>query len=349
MAKVPFNVDAYTAKLIGRENVSKLDGAVLELVKNTYDADASVCVLYYDNLKNTLYIADNGTGMTEDIILKHWMTIGSSTKKTSFTTNKGRIQTGAKGIGRFALDRIADNCSLLTISKNEHLIWNVDWNEFEFGQKITDITAELEKSELSFQDFFKDIPNKEFISFVKNRFLHTGSVFKLTNLRETWDKSVISSITNNLKTLIPPEFKEIFNIYFFENDTNIENAALLQDGDDFSYDYRIKFSTREDGKVKIVINRDEFDFGTDFDKITTEAGFDELEQSYFKHTPIIFNTNFTDVLRSKNHIENTIGNFEGVFYFVKIKSSESDQEKYYYKDITGRPDLRDSFGGVRIY
>ena len=28
-----FNVDAYTARLIGRENVSKLEGAVLEIVK----------------------------------------------------------------------------------------------------------------------------------------------------------------------------------------------------------------------------------------------------------------------------------------------------------------------------
>ena len=35
-----FNVDAYTARLIGRENVSKLEGAVLEIVKNAYDADA---------------------------------------------------------------------------------------------------------------------------------------------------------------------------------------------------------------------------------------------------------------------------------------------------------------------
>jgi signal transduction histidine kinase len=349
MAKVPFNVDAYTAKLIGRENVSKLDGAVLELVKNTYDADASVCVLYYDNSKNTLYIADNGTGMTEDIILKHWMTIGSSTKKTNFTTNKGRIQTGAKGIGRFALDRIADNCSLLTISEKEHLLWNVDWNVFEFGQKITDITAELEKSDTSFQEFFKNIPNKEFLDFVNNHFPSTGSVFKLQNLRESWDESVITSITTNLRTLIPPEFKDFFNIYFFENDTRIEDAALLQESHVFSYDYRIKFSTQEDGRVKIEIDRDEFDFGTDFDKITTEAGFDKKEKSYFKHTPIIIETNFTDVLRSKYQIENTIGDFEGVFYYAKIKSSKSDREKYYYKDITGRPDIRDSFGGVRIY
>ena len=41
MSKVYFDVDAYTARLIGRENVSRLEGAVSELVKNTYDADAS--------------------------------------------------------------------------------------------------------------------------------------------------------------------------------------------------------------------------------------------------------------------------------------------------------------------
>lgn len=39
--QIPFNVNAYTARLIGRENVSSLDGAILELVKNTYDADAT--------------------------------------------------------------------------------------------------------------------------------------------------------------------------------------------------------------------------------------------------------------------------------------------------------------------
>lgn len=47
--KIPFNVDANTARLIGRENVSKLDGAILELVKNAYDADANTCILYYEN------------------------------------------------------------------------------------------------------------------------------------------------------------------------------------------------------------------------------------------------------------------------------------------------------------
>ena len=68
--------------LIGREKMyQKLNGAIIELVKNTYDADATICVLYYEKTTNSLYIADNGCGMTKDVIIKHWMTIGRSTKK----------------------------------------------------------------------------------------------------------------------------------------------------------------------------------------------------------------------------------------------------------------------------
>jgi hypothetical protein len=349
MAKIPFNVDAYTAKLIGRENVSKLEGAILELVKNTYDADASICLLYYEKETNTLYIADNGTGMTENVILKHWMTIGSSSKKISFKTQKGRIQTGAKGIGRFALDRIADNCSLLTISKDEHLLWNVDWDVFSFGQKITDITADLDKSNLSFVEFVDGITNKSVVNLITKEFSKTGSLFKLTNLRDCWDKSIIDSIRSNLKTLIPPEFKDFFNIYFFESDTSIDEAALLQEGVDFSYDYRIKFVAESNGDVTITINRDEFDFGDNFDKITTEAGFDDKEKCYFSGTPIVIETTFNSVLRNKKPVDNTIGDFQGTLYFAKLSVNKVDREKFFYKDITGRPDIRDSFGGIRIY
>lgn len=88
MEKIPFNVDAYTARLIGRENVSKLNGAIIELVKNTYDADATICVLYYEKTTNSLYIADNGCGMTKDVIIKHWMTIGRSTKSIDLLANQ---------------------------------------------------------------------------------------------------------------------------------------------------------------------------------------------------------------------------------------------------------------------
>lgn len=96
MTKIPFNVDAYTARLIGRENVSKLEGAVIELVKNTYDADASCCVLYYDKRENVLYLADNGCGMTALTIQKHWMTIGRSSKKIHLFQIKDVYRLGKK-------------------------------------------------------------------------------------------------------------------------------------------------------------------------------------------------------------------------------------------------------------
>ena len=85
MAKIGFDVDAYTARLIGRENVSRLESAILELVKNTYDADATCCILYYESETNTLYIADNGSGMSTEVIRKHWMTIGNSSKKKNIS------------------------------------------------------------------------------------------------------------------------------------------------------------------------------------------------------------------------------------------------------------------------
>ena len=43
--EVPFRVSARTARLIGRENVATAEGAITELVKNSYDADASFCIV----------------------------------------------------------------------------------------------------------------------------------------------------------------------------------------------------------------------------------------------------------------------------------------------------------------
>ena len=47
--KIPFKVSSRTARLIGRENVASAKGAVIELVKNSYDADSPFSVIYIDN------------------------------------------------------------------------------------------------------------------------------------------------------------------------------------------------------------------------------------------------------------------------------------------------------------
>ena len=75
--KIPFAISARTAHLIGMENFANAEGAIIELVKNAYDADADTCVVVADiredNVKSKLFIIDNGSGMTDEIIIKHWM------------------------------------------------------------------------------------------------------------------------------------------------------------------------------------------------------------------------------------------------------------------------------------
>ncbi|WP_298649617.1 ATP-binding protein, partial [uncultured Proteiniphilum sp.] len=89
MAQIPFTVSARTARLIGQENFANAEGAIIELVKNGYDADARNCIIIFDNTDNnpqrhSIYIIDNGIGMTDEIITKYWMMIGTSNKETSY-------------------------------------------------------------------------------------------------------------------------------------------------------------------------------------------------------------------------------------------------------------------------
>lgn len=354
MAKIPFNVAAYTARLIGRENVSKLDGAVIELIKNTYDADATICILYYDDVLDILYIVDNGEGMTLDVIKKHWMTIGRSSKKTSYVTDSGRIQTGAKGIGRFALDRIADRCTMLTgtLDNAKKLEWSVDWSEFSGDLNITEVNAEINETDISFDVFMKDCTNKEVVKLILNNWKKQGTIFKMTSMREQWDEKLIKNIRDNLSSLIPYELSDVYKIYCFDNESTIETAEVFGDIDSFAYDYKIEFDVGNKNNEEDVVYkiwRDEFAFGSDEDTILSEAGLLD-EKQYFKGTPVLKACSVGEILANVGKDEiNSLGAFSGVLYFSKIQTTKRDRERFYQKDVSTRIDVRDTFGGIKIY
>lgn len=350
MAKVSFNVDAYTARLIGRENVAKLNGAVLELVKNTYDADASVCFLYYDESMQELYIGDNGCGMTPEIIMRHWMTIGRSTKKTSYVSKGGRIQTGAKGIGRFALDRIADRCIMLTATNDNRFIWRVDWRDFEKESAITEVTADLDDTDISFSTFTNQMKNSDLIKLIADQFDEHGTIFRLSMLRDKWGQKLISDIKNELTTLIPGELSQSFNIYLFDNSTSIEDAAVLHSDEGFSYDYKIEFAVSEDGRTNVKLWREEFDFGSSFEHVMEAASFSKEDRAFFTGTPINYDTTLSEIItKDKDKLNNTIGAFSGKLYFAKLQVPKNEQKKFYYKTVIDRSDFREAFGGIKLY
>lgn len=346
--KISFNVNAYTARLIGRENVSTLDGAILELVKNTYDADANKCILYYDEIENALYLMDNGTGMTEEIIEKHWMTIGNSSKHTDYITRTGRIQTGAKGIGRFALDRVSDSCIMYTKnSLDDNIIeWKVNWNDFERVHNLTDVTADINYLNKNKLGDCISLNNKSLKNIMSKYFTKTGTIFKLTSLREVWNDDLINQIKKSLGSLIPPGIENEFSIYFFNKDTESEEKALVISESVDKYDYKIEFKVHENKEIEIFINRNEFDLGKNIDEIIRKAEFLPEDKEYFLGKKKTISTNIDSLL---NYDIDDLGKFDGILYFNKIQTSKDDAKKYYYKDITGRKNYSKIFGGIKLY
>ena len=100
--------------MLGEQLIKNERIALVELIKNSYDADADWVKVTFqgfgDNYKikagSKIIIEDNGQGMSQDLIENHWLnpaTLKKAQEKIKYTTGKGRILQGEKGIGRFAI------------------------------------------------------------------------------------------------------------------------------------------------------------------------------------------------------------------------------------------------------
>ena len=347
MARIPFNVSAKTARLIGRENVSNLEGALIELIKNTYDADAKKCVVYYESSTDRLFIIDNGIGMNKDVIINNWMTIGNSTKKESVFTKSGRVNTGEKGIGRFALDRISEKCTMLTVSKDERFEWLVNWENFDSSEMITDTYAELNDISENIPEFLSDLGNEFLCDMLKSDFTGTGTCFVLENLRDQWNEVVIERVKSSLQKLLPPMENNVFELFFFLQGTKTKDARILPDLLN-EYDYKLHFEVDDFGECTIQIHRNEFFFGAQFEKIMKKADFSDEDREYFNDKLIIKEGSIYDFLPGVEEKIN-IGPFSGDIYFYKLVLQSDNQEKYYYKNfVTKRTNFKE-LSGIKIY
>ena len=102
--------DSTIAELLGVQNFTNKESAILELVKNAYDAQANnVSITFSDS---SIVIIDDGIGMSKSTIYENWMHVGKSNKGYSLSNvehNDGRVLAGSKGVGRFALARLGES------------------------------------------------------------------------------------------------------------------------------------------------------------------------------------------------------------------------------------------------
>ncbi|RIK39405.1 MAG: histidine kinase [Chloroflexi bacterium] len=134
---------------LGEELNPNPDQGILELVKNTYDADAHRCVIELQNSKSNngaIRICDDGIGMDENDIVNGWLLLGGSNKSQDRRTRLGRIPAGNKGIGRLAALRLGTSVELITRPADrpdKQYKLKIDWNEFDKVSAVEDVELQV--------------------------------------------------------------------------------------------------------------------------------------------------------------------------------------------------------------
>ncbi len=119
---------------LGRELVTDFVTALVELVKNSYDADAGSVQIKIENANtphSRIIVTDTGSGMTQEEFEKKWMVIGTSNKVSEPYTPNGRKRTGKKGIGRFSVERLAERATIYSFTDQEDFKVSINWNRYE--------------------------------------------------------------------------------------------------------------------------------------------------------------------------------------------------------------------------
>ena len=137
-----FNAEARLMQELGERLVAVPEVALVELIKNAYDADATACTVEVTDT-DRMEIRDDGHGMTINQFKKFWMTIGTSHKaREEYSPLFRRDLTGQKGIGRFAVRFLATELTVSTIAYDEELeqmtrlIAYFDWIQLDTSEHL---------------------------------------------------------------------------------------------------------------------------------------------------------------------------------------------------------------------
>lgn len=172
MEQLDYTIDGSTlARILGRDNFTTAQSAVLELVKNAYDAGASYCEI---SLSDSIVIKDDGKGMNSKVFHQDWMHVGSSQKTQTYIIDvegRERVLSGSMGLGRFALARLGMIVDVYSkVIDDEHIChWHTDWDSAQF--EIVNTNFEYDQ----------------------------GTCIKITNLNDKWTKKPVEKLCSILQ------------------------------------------------------------------------------------------------------------------------------------------------------
>lgn len=210
---------ARIVRTIGDQLISGPEAALIELVKNAFDADSPTVHISINPSSNlsfknaaSIKVTDYGHGMSSSELLGKWFEPATSDKVARKTSPLyGRTMLGAKGVGRFATARLGRRLTLGTVSDvagvKEASTIVVDWDLFEQALYLDEINIEI----YTRPGIENDV---------------CGVVLEISELRDEWTKRQLELLVRELRRLASPikyredDFKVFLDLSGFQKDTH---------------------------------------------------------------------------------------------------------------------------------
>lgn len=198
MRRENFTVDAELLRELGERLVGRQYIALAELVKNSFDADASKVEIRIQD--DYIEVSDNGHGLSLRDFQNRWMRVGSTHKvKEVMSPELQRPLTGSKGIGRLAVQFLAGELELVSVPKETRIHQDeapfelfvlVDWNQAVQSRELTNATALYDVQEVPTTSFPNGRPH--------------GTTVRLKNLKHGWTPKEFKELAREVWFLQPP-------------------------------------------------------------------------------------------------------------------------------------------------
>lgn len=197
---------------LGDQLIKNESIALVELVKNSYDADANKVTIYMEGIDNpeegVIIIEDDGFGMSAEIVENVWLEPGSDFKEQQILKNKtspkfNRLPIGEKGIGRFGVHKLGNIIEMTTKAKDSNEVFvRIDWEDFKEYKYLDQVPIKIIERKTPI--FFKDG--------------NTGTNIIISKLRKKWERGIAREIKRSITALSSP---------FQKNDSFSADLAIL--------------------------------------------------------------------------------------------------------------------------
>ena len=265
-----FSIESRILRELGERLVKQPEVAIIELIKNAYDADATDCEIEIIP-QSSITIIDDGHGMTLDQFTKGWMRVGTDIKEQANTSKLyGRLITGEKGIGRFAARFLGKTLHLDTVAIDPQqqiktrLTAAFDWPSYDKYSDLGSVNVPFELFEterstrigttLRITDLSNAVDKLNFDA------VRTGAIDMVSPLRSLFPSKTIYPRALNKKNQLDPGFKLHFRDQSIEDDSGdvakkilaafVLRATLRLKNDKFV----LKIYTRESRTPYLIIN-----------------------------------------------------------------------------------------------